>query len=103
MTKEEAHEWADLYAAIADGKKWQITTAPRVWRDACEDLWPPAYQLDEIRIKPEPQKVYVATWFDRDGMGKFLPNHRAMRRRLRTGQVIVPASASTLLRGNCHE
>jgi len=67
MTTEEARKWAELYAAIADGKTWQITTAPSVWRDACKDDNPRGWRVERLRIKPEPQIVYVATWFEDDG------------------------------------
>ena len=67
MKPEESRKWAEIYTAIAEGKAWQIATAPRVWRDACEDDDPRGWRVEHVRVKPEPQLAYVATWFDFDG------------------------------------
>ena len=72
MKPEEARKWAELYTAIADGKKWQIENlkpagSGRRWRDANEHDDPRGWRVEHLRVKPEPQKVYVATWFEDDG------------------------------------
>ena len=72
MTTDEARKWADLYSKIAEGKKWQIESFDpaalgRQWRDANEQDDPRGWSVKHLRIKPEPQLVYVATWFDLEG------------------------------------
>lgn len=63
MTKEEARARASIYTAIADGRAWQIRRLSE-WRDATESDDPEGWSIERLRIKPEPQKMYVATWFD---------------------------------------
>jgi hypothetical protein len=68
MKPEEARKWAEIYSAIAEGKKWQIQSSAGEWNDATNGVHDPrGWSIERLRIKPEPQKVYVATWFDRDG------------------------------------
>ena len=68
MKPEEARKWATLYSAIADGKKWQIQSSAGEWNDATNGIHDPRWwSIERLRIKPEPQHVYVATWFEKDG------------------------------------
>jgi len=66
MTIDEARVWAELFAAIAAGEPWQIKW-PSGWVDAIDGHNPGMFKLNSVRIKPKPQKVYVATWFDGEG------------------------------------
>lgn len=69
MTKlqEEARKWAELYAAIAEGKAWQFQDSKGDWRDSEDDDRPVAWPVKRLRIKPESVKLYAATWFDVNG------------------------------------
>ncbi len=68
MKPEEARKWAEIYSAIAEGKKWQIQSSAGEWNDATNGVHDPrGWSIERLRIKPEPQHVYVATWFDSDG------------------------------------
>lgn len=68
MKPEEARKWAEIYSAIAEGKKWQIRSSAGEWNDATNGVHDPrGWSIERLRIKPEPQKVYVATWFEKDG------------------------------------
>jgi len=70
MKKEDARKWAELFAAIAAGEPWQIKW-PSGWVDAIDGHNPGMFKLNSVRIKPgpepEPQRVYVVTWFDEYG------------------------------------
>ena len=72
MKPEEARKWVELYTAIAEGRKWQMEirdpeASGRRWEDAKEDDDPGGWCVQHVRVKPEPQIVYVATWFEKDG------------------------------------
>jgi len=64
MAKEEARKWAELYTAIAEGKTWQFQMS-HGWVTAGENHNPMEWPIGRLRLKPESQRVYVATWFDR--------------------------------------